>query len=122
MTDSAAIIEDAFRTALDARGADVIYYRDGHSMPLRAVPTRYAPSGEDVGRVAVSTDDQDYLLLSADLSIGGEKFEPKRGDQLDDGGRVFEVWRGDQDREFRYADHDRVVLRVHTKFKEEYSG
>ena len=64
-------------------------------------------------------ESRDYLILAADLQIGGTPALPKPGDQVretEDGKTfVYEVLAPGNEPCWRYSDLYRVTLRIHTK-------
>ena len=91
--------------------------RDGDETP--SVSMRIGKTMADVegmNGVTVRTNIADFLITAADYKINGIVVEPKRGDEIDYGGKIYrampiaggEVW--------RYAENvNRTVLRIHTK-------
>lgn len=61
---------------------------------------------------------QDFLIQSSQLAIAGSKIEPVIGDRLeiDDGDnvRTYEVVSPNNEGAFRYSDHARSQIRVHS--------
>jgi hypothetical protein len=67
-----------------------------------------------IGRTKYEADDGhvvqvEYLILTADLVLGGQVSEPQRGDLIREGPREFEVL------DWRYSDPYRTTLRINTK-------
>lgn len=64
---------------------------------------------------------RDYLMLAADLVLGGVAVTPQRGDQIHETigplGTVemFEVLSPGDEPEWRFSDADHLTLRIHTK-------
>jgi hypothetical protein len=67
-------------------------------------------------------ESRDYLVLSADLVLGGQATLPERGDLIveTDGSAVFsyEVTAPGTEPAWRYSDPYRKTLRIHTKLVE----
>lgn len=74
----------------------------------------------DTGQGAIeTTEGRDYLILAADLVLGGAEVLPDRGDRIKEtaGGAtlVYEVMAPGDEPPWRYSDPYRKTLRVHTK-------
>jgi hypothetical protein len=71
----------------------------------------------DGGRgMTVRTNICDFLITAADYAINGTVVEPKRGDQIDYGGKKYEAMPIAGGEVWRYAENvNRTTLRIHTK-------
>lgn len=74
----------------------------------------------DTGQGAVETSEsRDFLILAADLVLGGAEVLPDRGDRIKETAgesvMVYEVMAPGDEPPWRYSDPWRKTLRVHTK-------
>ena len=97
-------------------GRPCVYRRGSEALEITAYPGQTAfetVSGlDDISEAFYS---RDYLFRACDLVLGGEPTLPVPGDQIIDGQTVYEVMRGQGERPYRFSDHARTLLRVHTK-------
>ncbi|MCL2645615.1 MAG: hypothetical protein FWD61_01255 [Phycisphaerales bacterium] len=77
---------------------------------------------DDGGGALLRIESRDYLILAADLMIGGTPIVPRRGDRIREtsgtgGGQVFvyEVVGPGDEPCWRWSDAYRQTLRIHTK-------
>lgn len=67
----------------------------------------------------IRSESRDYLVLAADLVLGGNAMLPQRGDQIretvGDTVFVYEVLAPGDEPCFRFSDPYRQTLRIHTK-------
>ncbi len=96
--------------------SQVLYRRDGASVPITATIGKTVFKIEDeYGRI-VHYESRDYLISTADLVLDGETVLPERGDEIiDEDGFVYEVMAPANEPEWRYSDTHRQTLRIHTK-------
>ena len=97
----------------------VIYRRGAEFVEVSAVigKTEY---GEGETQDAVITHRmRDYLVLTADLLVGGRAILPEIGDRIEETAsgktHVHEVLATPSGEVYRYADPFRIQLRIHTK-------
>ena len=116
-------IATAFETMRCVAGIEITYHRGNDWSRLVAVAgkTDFKLSDEFGG--IVESRSRDFVLNACDLVVGGEQITPKRGDLIKeavgDKTHVHEVMRPDSNEQpWRYADHGRSAIRVHTKLKE----
>lgn len=93
----------------------VTYCRGQQSLEIQAT----------VGQTTFEIDDQygaiekwqsrDFLVVAADLVLGGMVVEPQRGDKITDGSKVYEVLAPGKEDVFRLSDPYGATLRIHTK-------
>jgi len=114
MSTSLAWLSSSMKTHLSESGS---IRRDDNETP--SIDMRVGKTMADVegmNGVTVRTNIADFLITAADYQINGIAVEPKRGDEIDYGGKTYrampiaggEVW--------RYAENvNRTVLRIHTK-------
>ena len=87
----------------------VTYVRGDVSIAVPATIGRTKYEADDGHVVRIEFTDRDYLILAADLVLGGQASEPDRGDLIREGPREFEVL------DWRYSDPYRTTLRITTK-------
>jgi hypothetical protein len=87
----------------------VTYVRGALSVEVAATIGRTKVEADDGHVVRVEFTDRDFLILAADLVLGGQVVEPARGDLIREGSREFEVL------DWRYSDPYRQTLRITTK-------
>jgi hypothetical protein len=87
----------------------VTYVRNDVQIAVPATIGRTKYEADDGHVVQVEYTDRDYLILTADLVLGGQVSEPQRGDLILEGTREFEVL------DWRYSDPYRNTLRITTK-------
>jgi hypothetical protein len=105
---------------------EVVYCRDGAGVcKLRAVPgSRPLRRRDGEGGVLLDWQFTDWIVLAADLKLGGRPVLPEDGDTVEErrpGGktRVYEVLPPEDDEpSFRFCDSDEKHLRIHTKLAE----
>ena len=59
----------------------------------------------------------DFLLNPDDMVLGGEKIIPRRGDQIEYNGEVFDILPGNNSTMWRWSDSRKTWYRVHTDFR-----
>ena len=87
----------------------VTYVRGDVQITVPATIGRTKYEADDGQVVRIEFTDRDYLILTADLVLGGQVSEPQRGDLIREGPREFEVL------DWRYSDSYRMTLRINTK-------
>lgn len=117
MTSFSTAIEGAYKAARAASGLSITYARPstGNSVSITAVPGASVHSMAKEGEVMEVVHSRDYLILASDLVLGGSTTEPTRHDTITEGGVTYKVLDLDGQPQWRYTDHTKVVLRVHTK-------
>lgn len=99
--------------------SEVTYARGASTVDLNATIGRTEFEVIDQYGVMTKVQSRDYILTAADLIIDAEVVTPKRGDKIreTDGDTVYiyEVMSPGQHPEWRYSDHSRLSLRIHTK-------
>lgn len=126
MTSPFAIaIAGAADSLLSAAGVAVTYRRGIASVELTAVPGQTALEATGEIGVVAQFHTRDYLIRSADLVLSGDQVEPIQGDQIvevDQASgrtRTYEVMSPGADMPaWRYCDHGRSIIRIHTKLIE----
>lgn len=98
----------------------VEYRRGAQSVLLSAVVGRTSLEiSDDLGGVRTEYTDRDYLIVAADLVLGGVAVEPQRDDVIADGTtgvtQLYEVRMPGNAPPWRWSDPYRQVLRIHTK-------
>lgn len=98
----------------------VTYGRGTRSVALSATRGKSLLRLSDGGAGRIEWTDQDFLFPAADLVLGGEPTEPRRGDtiRLADGtsALVYEVQAPAGEPPWRWSDAQRTTLRVHAKY------
>lgn len=109
-----------------APAGPVIYHRnsDGATVDLTGKAwigqTKFRVNDLDGGTRLIWSD-RDYLIPAADLAVDGVAFLPSKHDWVEEtlpapeGNQRFEVLPYNDEPEWRYADPQRTILRVHTK-------
>jgi hypothetical protein len=69
---------------------------------------------DEYGRV-VCYESRDFLISTEKLVLNGTVVLPERGDEIIDGGFIYEVMAPANEPEWRYSDAFRNTLRIHTK-------
>jgi hypothetical protein len=107
-------------------GVSVVYTREAGQPGERSVTLVAIPGGErqpvtePQGRGGrVDRLDRDYLIVAADLVLGGTLVTPESGDRvtetIDGTACVFELLATPGEPCWRYTDATRQMIRVHTK-------
>lgn len=66
--------------------------------------------------MTVRTNIADFIITATDYLINGVAVEPRRGDEIDYGGKTYQVVPIAGGEEWRYAENvNRTSLRIHTK-------
>lgn len=108
---------EAERTAHMTR--PVVYQRGGESVELPATVGRTVFRVDKGYGLLERHESRDYIVLAADLVLGGATTLPKAGDRVreTEGGKVFvyEVMAPGNEPAWRYSDPYRRALRIHTK-------
>lgn len=68
---------------MEANGVKVVYRRDGVSLPITAAPT--TPDADEdplPAETEIQVESQSWLIWAVDLRIEGDRFEPRRGDEI----------------------------------------
>lgn len=117
--DIASLITSAVKTARNTVGSAVTYHSESGSVELTAA-LGWSPFEitDELGRVSTWRS-RDFVLLAAELVIGGQTIEPQRGHYilLAAGSRVerYTVQHPDPKQPpWRYMDPTNTALRVHT--------
>jgi len=97
----------------------VLYERGAASVEVQATVGRTLFEVTDDYGVVQRTESRDFLILAADLVLGGAAVLPERGDRVREtqDGRtyVYEVMAPGKEPPWRFSDAYRRTLRVHTK-------
>ena len=97
----------------------VKYVCGGRSAEVSASIGRTTFEVDDGYGVLVRHESRDFLLLVADLALGGQPVLPERGDRIleTQGNQIFvyEVTAPGKEPCWRYSDAFRKTLRIHTK-------
>lgn len=98
----------------------VVYRRGAENATVQAIIGRTLLKLDDgYGGVRMEWTDRDFLIVAEDLTLGGQKTLPQRGDQIREtqGGKtlVYEVLAPAGEPEWRWSDPHRKLLRIHTK-------
>jgi len=104
----------------EAAGVGITYARGAESIGITATVGRTVFSSLAEGAPRVEFGERDYLILAADLVIGGGTSEPAIGDRItetiDGSDVVFEVVTPETgEPAWRWSDPQRTVWRVHVK-------
>ena len=93
----------------------VLYCRAANCVEVAATVGTTLFEIDDGYGVVEKWQSRDYLVTAADLVLAGELVEPRRGDRITDGGKVYEVMAPGKEDVFRLSDPYGVTLRIHTK-------
>ncbi|HUU35281.1 MAG TPA: hypothetical protein VMW48_14550 [Vicinamibacterales bacterium] len=97
----------------------VTYQRGAESVEVQARVGRTVFEAADAYGVVERTESRDFLVLAADLVLGGAAVLPERGDRIreTDGAKVYvyEVMAPGKEPHWRWSDDYRRTLRIHTK-------
>ena len=100
----------------------VVYLRGEESVEVSATIGSTVFNVDDGAGALLRVESRDYLILAADLVLGGNAILPKRGDQIRETGGaggdqvfVYEVVGPGNEPCWRWSDGYRQTLRVHTK-------
>lgn len=96
-------------------GVAVTYQRGESSVSLTATRGRTEFETDDGAGMPLSYESADWLVSAADLVIGGERIEPRQGDKVTDGGKVYEVLAPRGEPVWRWRDGGRSQMRIHSK-------
>lgn len=116
-------IADAFAAAQSVIGQQVTYTRNSQWMKTCAIAGTSTFEVVDADGTLIQFQSKDWLINTCDLHLADEPITPKRGDTITEvvGDRmhVYEVSRPDgSEQVYRFSDHGRTVVRIHTKLKE----
>lgn len=93
---------------------EVSYHRGEMSVSLRATTGRTQYQTDDGLAVRIRFSERDYLIVAADLILGGLHVSPRPGDLIKDVARsktqVYEVV------DWRYSDEYMTTYRIATKY------
>jgi hypothetical protein len=97
--------------------ANIIYSRETESVALAAIKGKTEYPTEKHGASIIEVTDADFLIDAAELTLGGVKIEPQRGDRIEeidaDGKRTaYTVFNLPNERCFRET---AGMLGIHTK-------
>jgi hypothetical protein len=94
----------------------ITYTRGANSVALTAVLGKTdSQLADGQGRQRNEWADRDYLIVAAELILGGAPTTPQKGDHITDGVQVREVVPADNEPHARDSDQFGVRVRVHTK-------
>lgn len=102
----------------------VRYERGGQSVAIPATCGRklLKLQSED-GGIVMRWTDMDFVLPASALAIAGERITPEEGDQIrvdfGNGVELYEVAPYGREPHWRWCDHVRAMIRVHTKHVED---
>ena len=118
VTQTDAVIA-GFKAVRTLTGSAITYTRPStaETVSITAVPGESVKQIERDGEVIDEIHSRDFLVLASELKLAGVEVTPKRFDTITEGATVFSVLAVDNEPHFRYTDHHRTVLRIHTKRK-----
>ena len=97
----------------------VTYTRGAESVEVQATVGRTLFEVTDDYGIVERTESRDFLILAADLVLGGAAVLPERGDRIretqDAKTYVYEVMAPGKEPHWRFSDAYRRTLRIHTK-------
>ena len=104
---------------VSSAGLQVTYVRDGDETELVAVPGRTEFEQVDEYGIVHRIEARDFLIRTADLTLGGVATLPRAGDRIRAiiGGVAgeYEVLAPGNEPPWRYSDPLNQMLRIHTK-------
>jgi len=113
MLDTAA---EVLAETIRCDGETVAYASGGQTAELAALVGRQKfASDDDRGQLRIEYSDADFLVVAADLILGGSQHTPQRGDTITWGSRTFQAAPFGGERHYRPADRGAVCLRIHTQ-------
>lgn len=97
-------------------GEAVTLTRDGVTVPTTAILGRVTPERQALadGRVNLEEEPADFLFAPADYDFGSGPVEPRRGDRVGYGGRLYEATERDGEPVYRPDNQYRNRFRVRT--------
>lgn len=95
-------------------GKTVTYTRGANSVSLTAVVGQSPHEQLDDVGMPVTAQSRDYLFKASDLVLASVAVEPQQGDQITDSGSTYSVRSMGSEPAWRYSDHDRTTIRIHT--------
>ena len=109
-------LADQFKTHATV---DVVYEQDAQQVTVKATIGRTVFELDNGHGVLERTESRDFLILGADLELGGLPVLPQRGDRIREtqGSKVYvyEVMAPGREPAWRWSDPYRKTLRIHTK-------
>ena len=98
----------------------VVYQRGVARLTIQATVGRTVFEETDANGAYLRTESRDFLVLAADLVVGGAAVRPEAGDRIEeisgDGKTyVYEVLAPGREPCWLFADAYRITLRIHTK-------
>ena len=97
----------------------VVYQRGEQSVEVAATIGKTEFEVDDGHGILQRVESRDYLILSADLVVGGQTTLPERGDRVRETQSekvfVYEVIAPGGEPAWRYSDPYRKTLRIHSK-------
>ena len=93
----------------------VVYSRGISNVAVQATIGKTAFEIDDGYGMIEKWESRDFLIVAADLALGGAVITPQRGDKITDGGKVYEVLAPGKEDVCRPSDPYGVTLRIHTK-------
>lgn len=114
MTPIQRAIRTGFRSVQRLSGEFVVFRCDLGELTVKAVPGRSEREAiSDQGIVRYEA--KDFLVEAEQLVFDGERYEPRGGERIVFGGRVYEVLAQNGLDCFRYMDQTQELMRIHTK-------
>lgn len=115
MTVQTDAIIAGFKSARSISGVTITYTRGVASVVIRALRGQTQLGEQSADGIVSVTNSSDYFVLASDLVLSGSAVLPARGDTITDGGETFTVLCLASEPQWRYTDHERVIIRIHTK-------
>lgn len=116
MTALSNAVAGQFKALQGVAGVSITYTVPGTgSVTLTAVPGQSDQQVEQDGQVISIFRTRDYLILSADLVVGGSQVKPDRHHTITESGETHRVLHEGGNAAWRYTDHTKTVLRVSCK-------
>jgi hypothetical protein len=91
------------------------YKRSNTTVTVMGTPGKTDYEVADESGLKVGSQVTDFLIIAADLILGGVVTTPQHGDQIIFGSSVYEVLNLPGDGCWRYSDPYKIALRIHTK-------
>ena len=93
----------------------ITYKRSSSTVTVMGTPGKTDYDVADESGLRVGSQVTDFLIIAADLILGGTATTPQHGDQIIFSGSVYEVLNLPGDGCWRYSDPYKIALRIHTK-------
>jgi hypothetical protein len=120
MSQFREIISDAMSAIRCTAGVPITYWTDSsHWFKLAATPGQTTFTLDDGNGIVVDYTSRDFLVSACDMLFNGQYIVPADGhvikETVGNAVHVYAVRREDGEQPWRYSDHGRTQIRIHTK-------